>query len=99
MANLLILPAARAELDRAYAYYQVHGSQRAAEGFFSDVLDAFAKIAASPELWPAEDDEVYRFFALKRHSYVIYYRIEDPENVRVVAVPHSSQQRGCWRGR
>jgi plasmid stabilization system protein ParE len=98
MDNIRIVPAAQRELDRAYAYYRSHGSQRVADEFFAEVLDALGKIAADPELWPPEDEE-HRFFPLARHSYVIYYQVEGPQSVRVVAISHSSQEPGYWKGR
>jgi plasmid stabilization system protein ParE len=99
MARLTAIPEAQAELDRAHAYYFVHASERTADECLDEVVDAFAKIAANPEQWPSEEGTDYRFFTLKRHSYVIYYRIETPQAVRVAAVPHASQQPGYWHGR
>jgi plasmid stabilization system protein ParE len=99
MTRLTAIPEAQAELDRAYAYYFFHASERTAAEFLDEVVDAFDKIAGNPEQWPAEEGTDYRFFTLKRHSYVIYYRVETPQTVRVVAVPHSSQRPGYWHGR
>jgi plasmid stabilization system protein ParE len=99
MANVTVIPEAQAELDEAYARYRSH-SERVADDFLDEVLDAFRKIADSPELWPIdEDDDRYRFFVLDRHSYVINYRIQDAQTVRVVAVTHSARRRGYWKGR
>jgi plasmid stabilization system protein ParE len=87
------------ELDEAYAHYQAR-SPRAADDFLDEVLGAFRKVAASPEFWPLdEDDDRYQFFVLDRHSYVIYFRVEDAQNVRVVAVAHSARRPGYWKGR
>jgi plasmid stabilization system protein ParE len=98
MAKWTIIPVAQAELERAYAYYHEHGSERVANEFFDAALDAIGKIAENPGLWPAEDDE-YRFFVLPRHSYAVVYRIEDAQNVRIVAVSHTSRAPGYWKGR
>jgi len=85
--------------DEACARY-ASSSPRAADEFLNEVLDAFRKIAVAPEAWPPwERDRRYRYFVLARHSYVIYYRREGAETVRVVAVPHSSRRQGYWKGR
>ena len=99
MARITLRPAAHAELDEAYARYSSI-SERVAEEFLDEALDAFRKIADTPESWPPwEKDRRYRYFVLDRHSYVIYYRLEDSQTVRVVAVAHSAQQQGYWKGR
>jgi plasmid stabilization system protein ParE len=99
MADLAITAAAKAELEEARAYYR-RESLLAADGFVTDVQDALELIGDDPELWPSdEDDERYRFFVLKKHSYVIYYRMVSRQNVRIVAIVHSSRSPGSWRGR
>lgn len=99
MANLIVTDAAEAEFDTARAYYR-RESLVAADEFVTEVQHALELIAEFPELWPTdEEDDRYRFFALKDHSYVIYYRLVNAQKVRVVAVSHSSRQPGYWRGR
>jgi|SRR4051794_23732135 plasmid stabilization system protein ParE len=99
MANLVVIDAAETELDEARAYYR-RGSRVAADEFLAEVRRALALIADNPVLWPTyEDDDRYRFFALKNHSYVIYYRILDADTVRVVAVASSWRRPGYWGGR
>src|SRR5437764_11045457 len=99
MARITLSPAAHVELDEACARYRSI-SERVAEEFLDEALDAFRKIADAPESWPPwETDRPYRYFVLNRHSYVIYYRLEDAQTVRVVAVAHSAQRQGYWKGR
>jgi plasmid stabilization system protein ParE len=97
MANLQVQAEAQAELDEAYARYLREG-QRVADDFLDEVADAFQKIEQTPELWPAYGGR-HRFFALARHSYVIYYRIESTTSVRIIAFSHSARRSGYWKGR
>jgi plasmid stabilization system protein ParE len=98
MAKCSIIPAAQEELEKAYAHYHKHGSERVANEFFDETLDAIRKVAENPDRWAADDDD-YRFFILDKHSYAIVYRIEDPQTVRIVAVAHTSRAPGYWKGR
>ena len=97
MTSLEIRAEAQAELDEAYAQYLKQGL-RVADDFLDEVVDAFQKIEQSPQLWPPYGAR-HRFFALARHSYVIYYRIESPTIVRIIAVSHSARRPGYWKGR
>ena len=99
MADLIVTTIAEAEFDEAKAYYR-RDSLVAAEDFVTEVEHALELIAENPKLWPPdEDDDRYRFFVLKDHAYVIYFRMVNPQTVRVVAFAHSSRLPGYWRGR
>jgi plasmid stabilization system protein ParE len=99
MAELIVTTTAEAEFDEARAYYR-RDSPTVADDFVTEVEQALVLIAENPERWPPdEDDDRYRFFVLKDHSYVIYYRMVNPQKVRVVAFSHSSRLPGYWRGR
>jgi plasmid stabilization system protein ParE len=98
MANLTVVWAAQIELDEAYVRYRSQ-SEVTADDFLDEVIDAFRKIEDAPELWPLDEDGRHRFFVLQRHSYVIYYRVQDNQNVRVLAVAHSARRPGYWKGR
>ena len=38
----------------------------------------------------------YRWMRVRRFSYVLYYEIIDPSQVRVYAVAHTSRRPGYW---
>jgi plasmid stabilization system protein ParE len=97
MANLRIADEAEDEIEHARNYLSERSASAPAT-FLAEVRHVLGLIADAPEQWP-EYDERYRFFALHKHSYVIYYEILDTETVRVVAVAHSSQQPDYWKGR
>jgi plasmid stabilization system protein ParE len=96
VANVVFLPAARADYRQALAWYQER-SPRAAAGFEAAVEVALQRIADAPELWALCDDR-HRFYILRRYPYSIVYRIEG-EDVLVVAVAHSSRDESYWHGR
>jgi plasmid stabilization system protein ParE len=97
MFHLTVSDAAEAELDEARARYRLAG-ERVADEFLSEVQEAFARIADTPELFPRHDPR-HRLFVLKRHAYVIYYRIENDDTVQVVAVAHAARRPNYWKGR
>jgi plasmid stabilization system protein ParE len=97
MADLIIADAAEAEIDRARDYL-LGESVSAAAAFLAEVRHVMRLIAETPEQWPRYGRR-HRFFALRKHSYVVYYRILDTDKVRVVAVSHSSRRAGYWKGR
>jgi plasmid stabilization system protein ParE len=96
VANVVFHPEAQAEYDAALAWYQAR-SLRAAARFEAEVERLLGLIGTSPEMFPSYDDE-HRFAVLKRFPYSLVYQVQ-PDQVWVVAVPHSGRSPGYWRGR
>jgi plasmid stabilization system protein ParE len=96
VANVLFHPEAQAEYHAALAWYQAR-SPGAASRFEAEVERVLGLIGASPEMFPAYDDE-HRFTVLRRYPYSIVYQVQ-PNQVYVVAVAHSSRSAGYWQGR
>jgi plasmid stabilization system protein ParE len=97
MPSLIIVGAAEDEIEQARAYLR-RSSPVAAKTFLAKVRRVLGVMADAPEQWP-EYKGPYRFFALRRHSYVIYCEILEADTVRVVAVAHSNQRPDYWMGR
>jgi len=89
-------PEAQAEYRVAVAWYQAR-SPRAAARFEAEVDRIMGLVAASPEMFPAYDDE-HRFAILHRFPYSVVYQVQ-PDQVYVVAVAHSRRVQGYWQGR
>ncbi|HEX4589106.1 MAG TPA: hypothetical protein VH120_04210 [Gemmataceae bacterium] len=68
MAELTIVHEAEAEIENARAYLRER-SAAAASTFLAEVRHVLELIANAPEQWPIYDKQ-YRFFALRKHSYV-----------------------------
>lgn len=89
------------ELDAAALWYEAR-RRRLGLDFVVAVRDAFQKIAINPLAWPVVRDVPERFgarhFLLRRFPYAIVF-IELDEEIRVVAIAHTSREPGFWRGR
>lgn len=96
MADIAFHPEARDEYDAALAWYQSR-SPRAAARFEDEVERVLGLVGATPDAFPAYDDE-HRFTVLRRYPYSIVYQ-DQPDRVYVVAVVHSSRAAGYWGGR
>jgi plasmid stabilization system protein ParE len=95
MADYEFHPDAEDELNRAADWYLAN-LPRSAPRFAAAVQKAIAAICRFPDAFPWYDD-AYRFNALPRHPFVIYYRPGDP--VRIVAFSHTARPTGYWHGR
>jgi toxin ParE1/3/4 len=93
---IFVRPAARQDLQDGRDWYE---GQRPGLGadFVNAVDEVFVRIAASPELYPAEYRGVRRA-GLHRFPYVVYYRITG-STVEVLAVIHGSRSPRTWRSR
>jgi plasmid stabilization system protein ParE len=96
VADIYFHPEAEAEYQGALAWYQAR-SLRTAARFEAEMERVLGLIGAGPEMFPLYDDE-HRFAALRRFPYVVVYQVQ-PDRVYVVAVAHSGQSAGYWRGR
>lgn len=97
MAKLVVSAAAERDYEEAYDRYRAK-SHRAAENFEREIIRAFHAIADSPDRWPHYDDEVHRFFILKKYPYFIVYRV-DENAVRVEAIAHGHRRPEYWKSR
>ncbi|NUN50045.1 MAG: type II toxin-antitoxin system RelE/ParE family toxin [Candidatus Brocadiae bacterium] len=89
-------PEAHAESAEAHLHYLVE-SAVAAERFKNAVLDGYAKAAATPLLWP-QDDEGFRRYKLPAFPYLIFYEVL-PDGIHVFAVAHGARKPRYWRDR
>ena len=95
MKPILIDRRARAELDKAMAWYE---KQRAGLGldFHGEVDKALAKIQEDPRLGSPYKRTDYRFRLVRRFPYVIYY-LELDDSIWVAAIAHGSRRPDYWR--
>ena len=87
------------ELEAAAVWYEARRRKLGLD-FIAAVRDAFQKITINPRAWPVVRDVPERFgarhFLLRRFSVVF---VELDEEIRVVAIAHTSREPGFWRGR
>jgi plasmid stabilization system protein ParE len=91
--RLNISPAVKQELAEAYGWY-AERSEKAAEAFRDEVLDAFDLVVRHPDRFPLWDSLVRRF-VLKHYPYSIYYSVGD-RVVNILAVGHNRRSAGYW---
>jgi plasmid stabilization system protein ParE len=82
------------ELDDARRRYMRQNPGRA-QRFADAVQQAVQKIASAPNQWPVYQGP-YRWVRTRRFPYVLYYRILDPNTVRIYAVAHAGRRPGYW---
>ena len=98
MTSFRILPAARAELREAVAWYQ---ARRAGTGLelMKEVRRAVSAIVEAPERWPRwSAKRAERKVLLRRFPYLVVYEIFGGEVV-IKAFPHTRRRAAYWRGR
>jgi plasmid stabilization system protein ParE len=91
-----LLPEAKAEFDAAADWYE---QQRPGLGvdFVARVRDVLDRVAANPRLHAVVYQDV-RKAVVSRFPYVVLYR-EEPGEVLVVAVFHTSRDPADWQAR
>ena len=96
MTKLLVRPAAAADIDEAYRWYE---RQRVGLGeeFLSAVDAALQDLAAHPAAYAVIHRQTRRAL-LRRFPYAIFYRLYD-ENVIVIACMHGRRNPRRWKGR
>ena len=94
--KLLLRPAAAADLDQAYVWYE---SQQVGLGdeFLEAVIRVFDVLENSPRLFPVVHRDTRRAL-VKRFPYSIFYRLIG-ENAVVVACFHGSRDPIKWQER
>jgi toxin ParE1/3/4 len=95
--KLVVLPAARQEIDDAVSYL-THNARPGSATHFIDAIElAVRQIVefpnASPKVW-----RTYRRCLLRSFPYQLIYRLEADEIV-IYAVAHQSRRPGYWRKR
>ena len=94
--NLLVRPAAAADIDEAFVWYD---AQRAGLGdeFLDAVRDAFVTVRESPRLHAVIHRDVRRS-KLRRFPHSLFYRILE-DHVVVVGCFHASRSPRRWQSR
>ncbi len=89
-------PAARREFQAADDWYAAR-SPEASAAFLAAISDALQNVTSSPRRWPGY---LYgtRRFVLQRFPFSVIY-LDDPDQVRVVAVAHAKRKPGYWKRR
>jgi len=96
MNEVDVLPVARGEFREAFHWYRGR-SASTGRRFALAVKSAIAAIRAHPDQhlrW----DETYNFCLLRRFPYYVAYR-RVADLVVIVAIRHSAQDQGAWKGR
>ena len=93
---LLVRPAASADIEAAFAWYE---AQRAGLGdeFLDTVRDGFVAVSEAPRIHGVIHRDVRRSM-LRRFPYSLYYRVLD-DHVVVVGCFHASRSPHRWRSR
>lgn len=94
--KIAFLPAAQAELDDAFSWYE---EQAVGLGYeFLDELDQTLRLIGSfPELHPLVDKKVRRCL-INRFPFGVYYGVAD-NTITVVAIAHLKRKPAYWTDR
>ena len=96
MRRLVVRPAAAADIEEAFLWYEERRSGLGDE-FLEAVQSALEKVAAHPTRYPAIHRDAHRVL-LRRFPYGIFYRVYDDVTV-VVACMHGRRDPSRWRTR
>lgn len=90
--------AARAELDRAFAWYEERNPEAAAR-FMTEVRNKAKLIVEAPDRWPVIRGRTRRL-SLEEFPFSLVYRHRPAQAlVLIVAVAHQRRRPDYWRGR
>ena len=95
-SRYIFYPEAVREAQEAREWYRAR-SEDAAQGFLSELSEAFQLIAANPDAWQAHPTGDRRF-VMRRYPYLVAYRVFG-DRIAVVAVAHQRRKPGYWKGR
>lgn len=93
---LRLLPEARAEYDEAAKWYEQQQPGLGVD-FVAKVREVFTRIAANPKMHAKVYGEV-RKAVVKRFPYIVLHQ-EDPGEVVVISVFHTSRDPAEWQSR
>jgi toxin ParE1/3/4 len=96
IARVIVRPAAEADLQEAYAWYEERESGLGAE-FVRCVDSCVENIARHPEMYPTVQQDV-RQGVVRRFPYCVMYLVAD-DAVIVVAVFHAARDPKVWKRR
>jgi len=96
MARVDVLDIANAEFATARKWYRTQ-SAVAAKRFAIEVKNAIDAIRRNPERF-SRIDETYRHYLVDNFPYYVAYR-QSTHGITIVAIRHSSQDQGAWKGR
>ena len=96
MKPVVFRPAAAAEVEEAFDWYEAH-RPGLGEGFRSAVREKLELIAVNPELYQVVHRDTRRAL-LKRFPYGLFYR-EFPNVIVIVACMHVRRSPRRWRSR
>lgn len=96
MAQIKWLPEAVIDLQRLHSFLEEH-DQKAADNAAGRILDGIKLLKATPRLGrPMPDDDIERrelFMSFGAGSYVIRYRFENKDDVVIIRIWHSKENR------
>lgn len=96
MSPYLIRPAARADIDRAYDWYEQQGTGRGDE-FLLELSERIRDIRSSPQSFGRVRGKVHAA-RMKRSRFIIYFRIK-PSGIEIIAVQHARANPSKWKRR
>src|SRR5262245_51185894 len=89
------------ELESAAQWYEARREDLGID-FVRDVREALLRIASRPHTWPAAPNVPehlhVRRFVLRRFPYAVVFA-DLANEIRVLAIAHTSREPGFWRGR
>ncbi|MFH0902818.1 MAG: type II toxin-antitoxin system RelE/ParE family toxin [Pseudomonadota bacterium] len=96
MTSLVVRPAAAADVEDAYLWYEAQ-RRGLGEEFLSEVDRIVLSIVENPPRYSIIHRETRRAL-LRRFPYAVFYRVLD-DTVVIVAVMHGSRDPRRWHGR
>jgi toxin ParE1/3/4 len=94
--NVRFHPAAEAEAQRAYQWYDER-NPTAARAFLADLDHAVRRVQETPERWLVYQGAARRY-VFQRFPFSLIYRVTD-EAIDVIAVAHHRRRPGYWSNR
>ncbi|MCH7532352.1 MAG: type II toxin-antitoxin system RelE/ParE family toxin [Gemmatimonadetes bacterium] len=94
MVEVIVHPAALAELTEASAFYEERAPGLGRD-LFEEAVRVFQLIGENPSI-AAEFEEPYRRYLCRRFPFSVVYR-ESRGGVRVLAVMHQRRRPGYWK--
>ncbi|MTV38450.1 type II toxin-antitoxin system RelE/ParE family toxin [Duganella radicis] len=95
--NLIIAPAALAELQDAADFYAAHGGLNLAQAFITEFERVANLVQSNPLLGATYQRKWHRYF-LSKFPFTLVYQIRADELV-ILAVAHNRRRPGYWKKR
>ncbi len=97
MISIRLHPAARREIQRAFAWYLKEAGSRIAAGFLDDLEHTQNLLKTHPEIGEHGGSHTRRLI-FQRYPYTVVYRVKG-ETLEIVAIAHHSRHPEYWAGR